>query len=76
MAEPIEITVARIDEGVKGIVKTLDQHIETSDKRLDSHAKDIDSLIATRDRQRGAAKLIAIVSTGLAIVTGWFKLSA
>ena len=49
----IVATLARIDERQGHIIEKIDNLERVAMKRLSSHARDIDSLETTRDRQRG-----------------------
>ena len=65
--------LARIDERQGHIIEKIDNLEQVAMKRLNSHARDIDSLQQTRDRQRGAAKLAGVLVVTLGAVLGWFK---
>jgi len=66
-------TLARIDERQGHIIKKIDNLEKVAMKRLNSHARDIDSLQQTRDRQRGAAKLGAVLVAAAGAVFAGFK---
>ena len=66
-------TLARIDERQGYIIGKIDNLEQVAMKRLNSHARDIDSLQQTRDRQRGAAKLAGVLVVALGAVLGWLK---
>ncbi len=64
--------LARIDERQGHIIKKIDSLEQVAMKRLNSHARGIDSLEQTRDRQRGAAKLAAaLVATAGTLFAGF-----
>ena len=65
--------LARIDERQGHIIKKIDNLEQVAMRRLNSHARDIDSLQQTRDRQRGAAKLAGVLVVALGAVLGWLK---
>ena len=65
--------LARIDERQGHIIEKIDNLEQVAMKRLNSHARDIDSLQQTRDRQRGAAKLAGVLVMALGAVLGWLK---
>ena len=70
MVESIEVVVARIDERVAGIVKTLDGRGE----RLNDHGRRLASLETTRTSQKTVAKAGAIVVTAAGTLLGWLGL--
>ena len=41
--------------------------------RLNAHAGDLRSLKATRNKQRGAAKVLGVMGGALMAVIGWFR---
>lgn len=51
--------VARVEVGVKSINRQLSDLRERSREQLSNHTRRVDSLEETRDRQRGAAKVLA-----------------
>ncbi len=65
--------LARIDERQGHIIEKIDNLKQVAMKHLNSHARDIDSLQQTRDRQRGAAKLAGVLVMALGAVLGWLK---
>ena len=65
--------LARIDERQGHIIEKIDNLEQVAMKRLNSHARDIDSLQQTRDRQRGAAKLAGVLVVALGAVLGWLR---
>ena len=65
--------LARIDERQGHIIEKIDNLEQVAMKRLNSHALDIDSLQQTRDRQRGAAKLAAVLVAAAGSVFASFK---
>ena len=65
--------LARIDERQGHSIGKIDNLEQVAMKRLNSHARDIDSLQQTRDRQRGAAKLAGVLVVALGAVLGWLK---
>ena len=69
----IMATLARIDERQGHIIEKIDNLELVAMKRLNSHAHDIDSLQRTRDRQRGAAKLAALLVATAGSVFAGFK---
>ena len=62
----IKATVARIET-------TLEELKEVSVYRLNDHAGRVDSLERTRDRQKGAARVVAVLSGGLGVALAYFK---
>ena len=65
-------TLARVDERQGHIMTKIDRLENVAMKRLNSHARDIDSLQQTRDRQRGAAKLGGgLITTAAALFAGF-----
>ena len=64
---------SRLETLAEGHDRRLVELKEVTTKRLDAHGKDIRSLNKTRDRQWGAAKLLAGISTLSGLVAGWFK---
>lgn len=65
--------LARIDERQGHIIRKIDNLERVAMGRLNSHARDIDSLQQTRDRQRGAAKLAGVLVVVLGAVLGWLR---
>ena len=65
--------LARIDERQGHIIKKIDNLEQVAMKRLNSHARDIDSLQQTRDRQRGAAKLAGVLVAAAGSLFAGFK---
>lgn len=65
--------LARIDERQGHIIRKIDNLEQVAIGRLNSHARDIDSLQQTRDRQRGAAKLAGVLGVALGAVLGWLR---
>ncbi len=41
--------------------------------RLNSHAGDLRSLKATRNKQRGAAKVLGVLGGVFVVIVGWFR---
>lgn len=70
MAEAIDVVVARIDERVAGIAKTLKQRGD----RLNEHGRRLTSLETTRTSQKTVAKAGTIVVTAAATLLGWLGL--
>jgi len=54
--------VARVDEGVKGCRKDIQRLHDSHVTRLNAHATKIDSLERTRDIQKGASKILAVLA--------------
>ncbi len=65
--------LARIDERQGHIITKIDNLEQVAMQRLNSHARDIDSLETTRDRQRGAAKLAAVLVAAAGSLFAGFK---
>ena len=64
----MERTLGRLEEKIDGIVNILQSHINDY-KEVEER---VGSLERTRDRQWGAAKVLAILGSGSAVVAGWF----
>ena len=68
-------SVARVEEGVRGLDSKFEAMRQSSLRRLDQHAKRINSLEATRDKRAGAARLagvaIGVLGTLGAYVIFW-----
>ena len=58
----IVATLARLEERQEHVVEKIDDLATVAVHRLNHHAGRIDSLETTRDRQRGAAKLAAVLA--------------
>ena len=69
----IMASLARVEERQGHLIQKIDNLEQVAMKRLNSHARDIDSLETTRDRQRGAAKLGAVGLMALGTVLAWLR---
>lgn len=65
--------IARVEGTCLRIDEHLDRVEEVTVKRLDNHAKRVDSLEGTRDTCKGAMKIIAALVTAAGAAVAWLK---
>ena len=69
----IMTAIARVEGHCLRLDEHLDRLEEVSVKRLDNHAKRVDSLESTRDNCKGAMKVFAALVTAVGALAVWFQ---
>ena len=64
---------ARTEAILGEVQKDVSELKEHTNTRMNAHASSLRSLNKTRDKQWGAAKVLAGISTLSGLVAGWFK---
>jgi hypothetical protein len=67
----IHVSVARIEEGIGNLTRTVENLNTVTVKRLDSHASDIDSLNLSRSRFKGISAGLGTIGTFIAGAFAW-----
>ncbi len=66
-------STARLETMAEATQREIAELKHETRARLNTHAGDIRSLKATRNRQRGATKVLAVLGGVCMTVVGWFR---
>ncbi len=66
-------STARLETMAEATQREIAELKHETRARLNTHAGDIRSLKATRNRQRGAGKVLGVLGGALMAIVGWFR---